>query len=109
MRLVPAVVYLNDVPKGGKTGFGRLGLEVNPQKGQGLLFFPADAQGLACPARLCISLAQLRGCMPLGLLATKCSRVARAQDPWYEDWGKNRNRQKALNGFDAVKPIGICT
>ena len=42
----PAVVYLNDVPKGGKTGFGRLGLEVDPKKGQGLLFFPADAQGL---------------------------------------------------------------
>jgi hypothetical protein len=40
-----AVVYLNEVPNGGRTGFGKLSIEVDPKKGQGLLFFPADAEG----------------------------------------------------------------
>jgi len=44
--LATLLVYLNEVEKGGKTAFGRLGpLEVDPQKGQGLLFFPASADG----------------------------------------------------------------
>mmetsp|Transcript_24169 Transcript_24169/g.48204 ORF Transcript_24169/g.48204 Transcript_24169/m.48204 type:complete len:336 (+) Transcript_24169:58-1065(+) len=51
--LATLLVYLNDVPSGGITRFGLLEsaggggapLEVNPTKGQGLLFFPASADG----------------------------------------------------------------
>lgn len=43
--LVTALVYLNDVPSGGRTRFGRLGLDVQPHKGECLLFFPADKNG----------------------------------------------------------------
>ena len=55
--LATVLVYLNDVPYGGTTRFGRLStpstpesqeptpLEVGPTRGQGLLFFPATASG----------------------------------------------------------------
>lgn len=45
--LATVLCYLNDVPEGagGRTRFGRLGLDVDPRKGQALLFFPADAAG----------------------------------------------------------------
>jgi len=38
-------VYLNQVEAGGKTAFGKLNLVVEPKRGQGLLFFPASADG----------------------------------------------------------------
>ena len=43
--LVTLLVYLNDVKRGGTTSFGKLGLSVNPTRGQGLLFFPATQDG----------------------------------------------------------------
>ena len=49
--LATLLVYLNDVSKGGLTRFGRLvtasgeALTVQPQRGDALLFFPADATG----------------------------------------------------------------
>jgi hypothetical protein len=43
--LATAIVYLNDVRSGGRTRFGRLGLDVQPQRGECLLFFPADKNG----------------------------------------------------------------
>ncbi len=43
--LATALVYLNDVRRGGRTRFGRLGLDVQPQRGECLLFFPADKNG----------------------------------------------------------------
>ncbi|KAJ1472333.1 hypothetical protein T484DRAFT_3439937 [Baffinella frigidus] len=43
--LATLLVYLNDVAEGGATRFNRQGLTVNPQRGQGLLFFPATADG----------------------------------------------------------------
>jgi len=46
--LATLLLYLNDVgpAAGGKTVFGRLGLEVQPKKGQCLLFFPATKGGV---------------------------------------------------------------
>ena len=44
--LATLLVYLNDVTEGGRTIFGKLGgLTINPAKGDGLLFFPANAAG----------------------------------------------------------------
>jgi len=45
--LATLLLYLNDAGAGGggNTVFGRLGLEVEPKKGQCLLFFPATADG----------------------------------------------------------------
>ena len=48
--LATLLVYLNDVPQGGLTRFGRLvkgasPLTVQPKAGDALLFFPADAAG----------------------------------------------------------------
>ena len=50
--LATLIVYLNDVEQGGLTRFGKLfmnggthSLTIQPQKGDALLFFPADAQG----------------------------------------------------------------
>ena len=45
--LATLLCYLNDVPPGagGRTRFGRIGVDVDPQKGQALLFFPAGADG----------------------------------------------------------------
>ena len=40
-RVVSLIGYLNDVPQGGSTYFPRLGLDVRPKKGMGLLFAPA--------------------------------------------------------------------
>jgi len=44
-RLATLLVYLNDVERGGATRFHLLGLEVKPQRGAALLFFPAFANG----------------------------------------------------------------
>mmetsp|Transcript_8805 Transcript_8805/g.32461 ORF Transcript_8805/g.32461 Transcript_8805/m.32461 type:complete len:359 (-) Transcript_8805:835-1911(-) len=43
--LATLILYLNEVTKGGRTAFGKLGLSVEPQKGDCLLFFPATAAG----------------------------------------------------------------
>ena len=43
--IATALVYLNDVEAGGTTRFGRLNLEVQPRRGDCLLFFPADRFG----------------------------------------------------------------
>ena len=43
--LATLLVYLNAVAEGGKTVFGKLGVTVNPRKGDALLFFPANAAG----------------------------------------------------------------
>jgi len=43
--LATLIVYLNDVPEGGATRFGKLDLTVQPKQGDALLFFPADANG----------------------------------------------------------------
>ncbi|GAX11652.1 hypothetical protein FisN_7Lh012 [Fistulifera solaris] len=43
--LATLLVYLNNVPQGGATRFGKLDLMVQPTRGDALLFFPADANG----------------------------------------------------------------
>lgn len=43
--LATLLVYLNNVPQGGATRFGKLDLSVQPAMGDALLFFPADANG----------------------------------------------------------------
>ncbi|CAM9454701.1 unnamed protein product [Chrysoparadoxa australica] len=43
--LATLIVYLNTAAKGGKTRFGKLNLEVEPQEGSALLFFPANKLG----------------------------------------------------------------
>jgi len=39
-RLVTLLIYINDVPRGGKTLFNELNLYSKPQKGSALLFLP---------------------------------------------------------------------
>lgn len=43
--LCTLLVYLNDVAAGGRTTFGKLGLHVEPKRGDACVFFPADASG----------------------------------------------------------------
>jgi len=43
--LATALVYLNDVTRGGRTRFGKLNLDVEPKRGECLIFFPADRNG----------------------------------------------------------------
>ncbi len=43
--LATLLVYLNSVPQGGATRFGKLNLMVQPTQGDALLFFPADENG----------------------------------------------------------------
>lgn len=38
MRVYTFFIYLNDVPAGGETAFGRLGLKVRPKKGAAILW-----------------------------------------------------------------------
>ena len=45
-RTVTILVYLNDVERGGHTSFPALNLDVKPQKGMALIFFPATVDGL---------------------------------------------------------------
>jgi len=45
-RTVTVLVYLNDVERGGHTSFPALNLDVKPQKGMALIFFPATVDGL---------------------------------------------------------------
>lgn len=42
-RVATILVYLNDVPAGGRTRFNALGLEVAPRKGCAIVFFPCFA------------------------------------------------------------------
>jgi hypothetical protein len=42
-RRATILVYLNDVAQGGATRFEHLGVEVQPQKGKALVFFPSTA------------------------------------------------------------------
>ena len=44
--IATALVYLNDVAEGGRTRFGKLDLHVQPKRGELLLFFPADRNGV---------------------------------------------------------------
>lgn len=48
-RRATLLVYLNSVAKGGRTSFPDLGLEVQPEQGSALLFFPAFADGRPDP------------------------------------------------------------
>jgi prolyl 4-hydroxylase len=50
-RVVTAITYLNDCPTGGGTRFDRLGITVQPKRGQTLIFYPADAQSLVADDR----------------------------------------------------------
>lgn len=45
-RIVTVLVYLNDVPRGGATGFPNLNVEVRPRRGMALVFFPSTLDGL---------------------------------------------------------------
>ena len=45
-RTITVLTYLNDVPRGGSTSFPNLNVEVRPQKGMALVFFPATLDGL---------------------------------------------------------------
>jgi hypothetical protein len=45
-RTVTVLVYLNHVERGGETAFPALNLEIRPQKGMALVFFPATVDGL---------------------------------------------------------------
>jgi prolyl 4-hydroxylase len=45
-RTVTVLTYLNDVEEGGHTAFPALNLEVKPQKGMAIVFFPATVDGL---------------------------------------------------------------
>jgi len=44
-RTVTVLVYLNDVKRGGTTFFPNLNLDVRPQKGMALVFFPSTVDG----------------------------------------------------------------
>ena len=44
-RVCTVLLYLNTVPRGGGTRFNTLGLEVTPQKGSAVIFFPAYTDG----------------------------------------------------------------
>ena len=44
-RTITVLIYLNDVPRGGATSFPVLGLNVQPQQGMALVFFPATVDG----------------------------------------------------------------
>mmetsp|Transcript_27443 Transcript_27443/g.26251 ORF Transcript_27443/g.26251 Transcript_27443/m.26251 type:complete len:295 (-) Transcript_27443:442-1326(-) len=44
-RIATVIVYLNDVKSGGATCFKDLDIQVKPQKGKALLFFPSFADG----------------------------------------------------------------
>ena len=44
-RVATALIYLNDVARGGATAFPKLGVEVRPRRGRCLLFFPAFTDG----------------------------------------------------------------
>lgn len=44
-RVGTCLIYLNDVARGGRTRFNRLGIEVSPRKGTAVLFFPGFADG----------------------------------------------------------------
>ncbi len=44
-RTVTVLVYLNDVERGGTTFFPNLNLDVKPQKGMALVFFPSTVDG----------------------------------------------------------------
>eukprot|EP00985_Skeletonema_marinoi_P021426 scaffold13138_cov151-Skeletonema_marinoi.AAC.3 len=45
-RTITVLTYLNDVPRGGSTSFPNLNIQVRPQKGMALVFFPATLDGL---------------------------------------------------------------
>lgn len=45
-RTVTVLTYLNDVHEGGHTAFPTLNLEVKPQRGMAIVFFPATVDGL---------------------------------------------------------------
>lgn len=45
-RLATLLIYLNDVKSGGATCFKDLNLQVRPEKGKALLFFPCDQNGI---------------------------------------------------------------
>jgi prolyl 4-hydroxylase len=51
-RTITVLLYLNDVPRGGATRFPALNLQVQPQRGRALVFFPATIHGVLCPATL---------------------------------------------------------
>ena len=44
-RVGTVLVYLNDVAEGGHTSFAKLGLSVQPVKGDAIVFFPATLEG----------------------------------------------------------------
>ena len=44
-RVGTVLVYLNDVAEGGHTSFAKLGLSVQPVKGDAIVFFPATLDG----------------------------------------------------------------
>ena len=48
-RAVSLLVYLNDVARGGSTYFPKLGVDVRPRKGMGLLFMPSYTNGQPDP------------------------------------------------------------
>lgn len=50
-RIITCICYLNNVLEGGETSFDRLNLDVKPEKGSALVFFPADAETLVADDR----------------------------------------------------------
>lgn len=64
-RRATLLVYLNDVPEGGKTTFDFLSLSISPVKGRALLFFPS-----------------FKGCVSDGRTLHKAEDVTSSYDKW---------------------------